>query len=97
MFLFFLILMLALKSKYYVNKQFNFKYRYVLQLAIADALFLLTIPFKVHEEIYQSWNLPNIVCVAKEAVIHLNYNASVLFLVVSFFTKLYLLFLFYNI
>ena len=55
----------------------------MLQLAIADALFLLTIPFKVYEDIYQSWNLPVFVCVAKEAVIHLNYNSSVLFLVVN--------------
>ena len=58
----------------------------MLQLAIADALFLLTIPFKVYEDIYQNWNLPDFICVAKETVIHLNYNASVLFLVVSVFT-----------
>ena len=60
-------------------------FRYVLQLAIADALFLLTIPFKVYQDIYQSWSLPAFICVAKETVVHLNYNASVLFLVVSGF------------
>ena len=67
----------------HLRKTYKFT-RYVLQLAIADALFLLTIPFKVYEDIYQSWNLPDFICVAKEAVIHLNYNASVLFLVVSY-------------
>ena len=60
--------------------------RYVFQLAIADTLFLLTLPFKVHEDIYQNWNLPAFLCVAKETVVHLSYNASVLFLVVSIFT-----------
>ena len=61
-------------------------YRCVLQLAIADALFLLTIPFKVYEDIYQNLNLSTFVCVDKETVVHLNYNASVLFLVVGILT-----------
>ena len=39
-------------------------YRYILQLAIADALFLITIPFKVYNEIYQNLNIPAYICVA---------------------------------
>jgi len=59
--------------------------RYVLQLAIADSLFLLTLPFKVNEDISQQWIYPDWMCKAKESILFLTYYASILFLVVSLF------------
>jgi len=55
---------------------------YVLQLAIADTIFLLTLPFKSSEDIQNSWLFPNWMCKAKESILFINYYASVLFLMI---------------
>ncbi|XP_076817179.1 uncharacterized protein LOC143462785 isoform X2 [Clavelina lepadiformis] len=55
---------------------------YVLQLAFADSIFLLTLPFKVSEELNQAWIFPEWMCKAKETILYLNYYASILFLLV---------------
>ena len=55
----------------------------MLQLALADTLFLLTLPFKVSEDLQQGWIYPEWMCKAKETILFFNYYASVLFLVVS--------------
>jgi len=55
---------------------------YVLQLAFADILFLLTIPFKVSEDFHGLWPFGNWLCSVKETILFLNYNASVFFLVI---------------
>ncbi|CAK8688568.1 unnamed protein product [Clavelina lepadiformis] len=55
---------------------------YVLQLALADSLFLLTLPFKVSEELQGSWIYPQWMCKAKETILFFNYYASILFLVI---------------
>ena len=58
--------------------------RYVLQLALADLAFLLTLPFKISEEFDKSWPFGNWLCSARESMLFINYNASVFFLIVSF-------------
>jgi len=58
--------------------------RYVLQLAIADSLFLLSLPFKWTEDINKRWIYPEWMCKGKETMLFLNYNASCLVLVVRF-------------
>ncbi|CAK8692217.1 unnamed protein product [Clavelina lepadiformis] len=55
---------------------------YVLQLAIADSVFLLTLPFKISEDIEGSWIFPEWMCKAKEALLFINYYASILFLMI---------------
>uniref|UniRef100_H2YCB5 G-protein coupled receptors family 1 profile domain-containing protein n=1 Tax=Ciona savignyi TaxID=51511 RepID=H2YCB5_CIOSA len=55
---------------------------YVLQLAIADSLFLLTLPFKMVEDIHGNWIYSEWMCKGKETLLFLNYYASILFLVV---------------
>ncbi|CAK8693147.1 somatostatin receptor type 2-like [Clavelina lepadiformis] len=55
---------------------------YVLQLALADSIFLLTLPFKVSEELNHAWIFPEWMCKAKETILFLNYYASILFLMV---------------
>ena len=56
--------------------------RYVLQLAIADSLFLLTLPFKASQDLYNSWLFPEWMCKATETILFINYYASILFLMV---------------
>nr|XP_039259778.1 uncharacterized protein LOC120336221 isoform X1 [Styela clava] len=55
---------------------------YVLQLAIADSIFLLTIPFRISEDIENTWIFPEWMCKAKETILFLNYYSSIAFLVV---------------
>ncbi|XP_076813053.1 somatostatin receptor type 2-like isoform X2 [Clavelina lepadiformis] len=55
---------------------------YVLQLAIADTIFLLTLPFNISEAINHRWIYPQWMCKAKETILFLNFYASILFLVV---------------
>uniref|UniRef100_F6SEF7 G-protein coupled receptors family 1 profile domain-containing protein n=1 Tax=Ciona intestinalis TaxID=7719 RepID=F6SEF7_CIOIN len=55
---------------------------YVLQLAIADSLFLLTLPFKMVEDVNGRWIYPEWMCKAKETLLFLNYYASIIFLMV---------------
>ncbi|XP_078494051.1 somatostatin receptor type 2-like [Ciona intestinalis] len=55
---------------------------YVLQLAIADSLFLLTLPFQMVEDINGRWIYPEWMCKAKETLLFLNYYASIIFLMV---------------
>ncbi|XP_039262647.2 somatostatin receptor type 2-like [Styela clava] len=55
---------------------------YVLQLAIADLIFLLTLPFKISEDINDVWIFTSGMCKAKETVLFLNYYASIIFLTV---------------
>ena len=57
-------------------------FRYVLQLAIADSVFLLTLSFKVSEDLHRGWIYPEWMCKAKETILFLNYYASILFLMV---------------
>jgi len=55
---------------------------YVLQLALADTIFLITLPFKSSEDINNVWLFPNWMCKAKESILFINYYASVLFLMI---------------
>ncbi|XP_077968031.1 somatostatin receptor type 2-like isoform X2 [Styela clava] len=55
---------------------------YVLQLAIADTIFLLTIPFRVAHNLNTDWRFPNWICKATETMFYLNYYSSVSFLVI---------------
>nr|XP_018672649.1 C3a anaphylatoxin chemotactic receptor [Ciona intestinalis] len=55
---------------------------YVLQLAIADSLFLLTLPFKMVEDMNGRWIYSEWMCKAKETLLFLNYYASILFLMI---------------
>lgn len=55
----------------------------MLQLAIADMFFLLIIPFKASQDLHEKWPFSQSVCVGVETMQFLNYNASVLFFVVS--------------
>ena len=57
-------------------------FRYVLHLAVADCLFLLTIPFKVAEDVNNAWIFSGGMCKATEAVLFLNYFSSILLLMV---------------
>ena len=67
--------MTSIISKYFL--------RYVLQLAIADLLFLLTLPFKISEDFLGGWTYSEWMCKAIETILFLNYYASCLFLMVS--------------
>jgi len=60
---------------------------YVLQLVIADTLFLCTIPFKVEETLKNQWIHPLWLCVIRQLIIYLNYSASVIFLMVMSFDR----------
>ncbi|XP_077966156.1 somatostatin receptor type 2-like [Styela clava] len=55
---------------------------YILQLAIADSAFLLTLPFQVVEDVNNAWIFPDEMCKAKEAVLIINYYSSISFLTV---------------
>ncbi|XP_078491970.1 somatostatin receptor type 2-like [Ciona intestinalis] len=55
---------------------------YVLQLAIADSLFLITLPFKMMEDINSYWIYPEWMCKGKETLLFLNYYTSVSFLMI---------------
>ena len=55
----------------------------MLQLAIADTLFLMTIPFRVSERVKDEWIQGETMCKAVEVVLYLNCSASILFLMVS--------------
>ena len=57
-------------------------YRYVLQLAIADTVFLLTLPFNASQTIQEEWIYSEGLCKVKEAVLYINYYASIMFLMV---------------
>ena len=57
-------------------------FRYVLHLAVADCLFLLTIPFKVAEDVNDEWIFSGGMCKATEAVLFLNYFSSIFLLMV---------------
>jgi len=74
-----LVILLSTVSKDYKKSVTNW---YVLQLAIADTLFLLTLPFKANEDINNAWEYPNWLCKVKECILFVNYNASVLFLMI---------------
>nr|XP_002124281.1 somatostatin receptor type 2-like [Ciona intestinalis] len=55
---------------------------YVLQLAIADSLFLISLPFKMIEDINGYWMYPEWMCKGKETLLFLNYYTSVSFLMI---------------
>ncbi|XP_077975616.1 delta-type opioid receptor-like [Styela clava] len=55
---------------------------YILQLAIADSAFLLTLPFQVVEDVNNAWIFPDGMCKAKETVLIINYYSSISFLTV---------------
>ncbi|XP_076817585.1 somatostatin receptor type 2-like isoform X1 [Clavelina lepadiformis] len=55
---------------------------YVLQLAVADAIFLITLPFKASADLENNWYFPDWMCKAKETILYLNYYASILFLMI---------------
>ena len=60
-----------------------FLLRYVLQLAVADFMFLTTIPLQINQDYFNTWKFPEWVCSLKIGLRFLNYNASILFLMVS--------------
>ncbi|XP_039254513.2 somatostatin receptor type 2-like isoform X2 [Styela clava] len=55
---------------------------YVLQLALADLLFLQIIPFKITETVYNAWIYPEWLCKMMQTIMFLNYYASILFLMI---------------
>lgn len=55
---------------------------YVLQLAVADTVFLLTIPFRIVEDFNGAWIFPEWMCKAKETILFLNYYSSIGFLMI---------------
>nr|XP_039259905.1 C-X-C chemokine receptor type 4-like [Styela clava] len=55
---------------------------YILQLAIADSAFLLTLPFQIVEDVNNEWIFPDGMCKAKEAILFINYYSSIAFLMV---------------
>lgn len=57
--------------------------RYVLQLAIADILFLQSVPLKITEMLRQDWILGVYPCKVFESLKYINYYASILFITVS--------------
>jgi len=63
-------------------------FRYILQLALADTLFLLTLPFTAASELSGKWVFEVPFCKIKEAVLFVNYYASIYFLVVGMFSRL---------
>nr|QKY88670.1 putative C3a receptor C3aR [Botryllus schlosseri] len=60
---------------------------YVLQLALADTLFLLMLPFGAAEEMAGKWYFPASLCKAKEGILMVNYYASILFLTIMSFDR----------
>jgi len=60
---------------------------YILQLALADTLFLITLPFEAISEIKGSWIYPDWLCLVKQAVLFINYYASIYFLMVMSFDR----------
>lgn len=60
---------------------------YVLQLALADTLFLLMLPFGASEEMAGKWDFPASLCKAKEGILMVNYYASILFLTIMSFDR----------
>nr|XP_039252591.1 uncharacterized protein LOC120329865 [Styela clava] len=56
--------------------------RYILQLAIANSLFLLTIPLSASEKINQAWLYSTGLCKGKETILFLNYYASIIFITI---------------
>jgi len=55
---------------------------YVLQLAVADFMFLTTIPLQINQDYFNTWKFPEWVCSLKIGLRFLNYNASILFLMI---------------
>jgi len=53
-----------------------------LQLAVADSMFLFSLPFKVTEDVNLRWIYPEWMCKAKETLLFLNFYASCLILLV---------------
>uniref|UniRef100_H2Z2M0 G-protein coupled receptors family 1 profile domain-containing protein n=1 Tax=Ciona savignyi TaxID=51511 RepID=H2Z2M0_CIOSA len=60
---------------------------YVLQLAIADSLFLAMLPFKAAEGLNGYWSMPHFLCHIQQAVFMLNYYAGIFFLTVMSFDR----------
>uniref|UniRef100_F7AM41 G-protein coupled receptors family 1 profile domain-containing protein n=1 Tax=Ciona intestinalis TaxID=7719 RepID=F7AM41_CIOIN len=61
--------------------------RYILQLAIADTLFLLMLPFTASSELSGEWSYGIVMCKIKEAILFINYYASIYFLVIMSFDR----------
>jgi len=53
---------------------------YVLQLALADTMFLMTIPFRLQEAHDGHWKHHEVFCKLRESILYLNYYASICFL-----------------
>nr|XP_002121573.1 C-C chemokine receptor type 4 [Ciona intestinalis] len=60
---------------------------YILQLALADTLFLLMLPFTASSELVGQWTYGVELCKVKEAILFINYYASIYFLVVMSFDR----------
>ncbi|XP_078486718.1 uncharacterized protein LOC101242898 isoform X1 [Ciona intestinalis] len=60
---------------------------YILQLAIADTLFLLMLPFTASSELSGEWSYGIVMCKIKEAILFINYYASIYFLVIMSFDR----------
>jgi len=73
---------LFLCKKSVIKKKFLL-YRYLLQLAVADTIFLATTPLKIWEDIWDQWPFPEWMCKTNEGVLFLNYYSSTLFLMVG--------------
>ena len=58
-------------------------FSYILNLAFADSLFLLSLPFEAVSEIRGHWLYGETFCKIKEAVMFINFYASIYFLLVS--------------
>ncbi|XP_077975341.1 somatostatin receptor type 5-like [Styela clava] len=64
----------------YLSEYKKITHWYVLQLAVADLIFLQTIPFKISEITHKAWILPLWLCKAKQGVLYINYYGSIIFL-----------------
>ena len=60
----------------------NWSYRFVLQLAIADSIFLALLPFLAVEDLKGKWNFSSTMCKAFHGIFMLNYYAGIFFLTV---------------
>ncbi|XP_039272320.1 somatostatin receptor type 5-like isoform X2 [Styela clava] len=60
---------------------------YVLQLALADTLFLLMLPFTASDTLAGQWDFSQTLCKAKEGILFVNYYASIFFLTIMSFDR----------
>jgi len=78
------IILIILTLKEYKKSVANW---YILQLAIADGMFLVVLPFEAVSEMRGGWEFPLWLCRGKQALLFINYYASIYFLMVMSFDR----------